>query len=48
MFVLANEATVDDILQLALLLPNSSAVYEQATAMTTASVGRKRSWFRWR
>ncbi len=48
MYVLANEATVDDILQLALLLPNSSAVYEQASLETTASIGRKRSWFRWR
>ena len=48
MYVLANQASLDDIIQLALLLPDTSEVFKQAAAMTTASIGRKRSWFRWR
>lgn len=48
MYVLANQPTSEDIIQLALLLPDTSVVYLQAFAMTTATLGKDKSWFQWR
>jgi len=48
MYVLANDPPVDDVIQLALLLPDSSLVHKQAVDMTTATIGRKKNWFNWR
>jgi len=46
MYILANRPKREDVLQLALLLPDSSDVFQQATAMVHGD--RKKSWFKWR
>lgn len=46
MYVLADQPQREDVLQLALLLPDSSEVFRQATAMVQGD--RKKSWFKWR
>ena len=46
MYILANRPKREDVLQLALLLPDSSDVFRQATAMVSGD--RKKSWFKWR
>ena len=46
MYVLADQPKQEDVLQLALLLPESSEVCRQATAMVRGD--RKKSWFKWR
>ena len=47
MFVLANNPKKDDILQLALLQPDDSELYIQATAIVKGDK-KKKSWFKWR
>ena len=46
MDVLANDPSPDDIVQLALLQPNASEVFVQASARVKGD--RKKSWFKWR
>ena len=46
MDILANNPSHDEILQLALLQPNSSEVFIQASARVCGD--RKKSWFKWR
>ena len=46
MDVLANDPSPDDIVQLALLQPNASEVFVQASARVKGD--HKKSWFKWR
>lgn len=46
MDILANDPSHDDIIQLALLQPNASEVYVQASARVRGD--RRKSWFNWR
>ena len=46
MDILANDPSRDEIVQLALLQPNASEVFVQASARARGD--RKKSWFKWR
>ena len=46
MFVLANSPKKDDIVQFALLQPDDSELYTQASFMIKGEE-RKKSWFKW-
>ena len=46
MYVLANNPKRDDILQLALLQPDESEIYNQAVVAVKGE--KKKSWFAWR
>ena len=46
MDILANHPSRDEIVQLALLQPNASEVFVQASARARGD--RKKSWFKWR
>ena len=46
MYILANDPDKDDILQLALLQPNDSEIYTQASSIIHGR--KKKSWYKWR
>ena len=46
MDILANDPSYDEIVQQALLQPNTSEVFMQASAKVHGD--RKKSWFKWR
>ena len=46
MYVLTSNPQREDIVQLALLLPDTSDIYRQAVSL--AGGDRKKSWFKWR
>ena len=46
MDILANNPSNDEIVQLALLQPNASEVFVQASARVRGD--RRKSWFKWR